>query len=456
MYIQLSNQWRMWQYKGWTYLVLFALIAMFVGLTISSTGKSDMAGEEKQKALPEVRVQTLEEIARQATVDTTTSFELQNAAPLISRLGGRVTAVYAPLGSKVGAGQIVVAIDGGSEPNGAVVQAASAAKQLQLFAAIETQTRASLDTAVAIAIDSFASAQAGKALGAQVQLKNQELAENAVDGARTSREKSITAGDDILIRSANLSVSAAKLAQDQAQLAREIALRQSTDAVTMSQKGLQSAEIARSQTLASLASQKAGLAAQFRAAAEQVKTMQVIAPISGEVSRLSVNIGDFVRPGDTVGEVATLGNTKGTIFVPGAVKESLFVGKEIAIFLDDQEKSARIAAIAGTSSGASSLWQVDITTNEVVSPNSTVRVSLPIATRNTTSIFVPLDALNVREGGTVLFTLGQENVVREHEFTPLHYYNTLVEGTALLPLDSKVIVTGNRTLTEGDSVKVLE
>ncbi len=454
MFTYISNKWRAWQYKGWTYIGLFVLIALFIGLIIAAKSQEKQVVEEQKKAFPEVHVLTQYEISHQATIDTTTSFTSQSAAPLIARLGGRVTAVYAPLGTRVSAGQVVAAIDGGSEANPAQVQTENAAISLGLFAEIENQTRASLNNAVAIAKDSFLSAKAGKVTSAQIQQKNQLLAESAVDGAQLNREKSISANDEILIKSANLAVSASKITQDQAQLARTAALRQSADAVVLSQKGLAAAEIARSQTLASLASQKAGLTAQLRSAQEQVKLMQITSPLSGAVSRLTVSVGDYITPGTQVGEVAVEGNAKATIFIPEAVKKSLHVGQEIPLTINNQEKKGRVQAIATAPSAVSSLWQVDIVTSEKSAPNSTVVVSLPIWQESAGSTFVPLDALNVREGNIVVCTVDAEGIVHEHVFLPIHYYSQIVEGTVDLPKGAHVIVSGNRSLKEGDHVRV--
>lgn len=454
MFQSLSNRWKAWSYKGWTLLVLIALIILFIVLTIASERKETSKVVEQQKALPEVSVATINEISKQATIDTTTTFELTNAAPLIARVGGRVTSLRAPLGSSVRAGQVVLGIDGGVEANPAEVQTTNASIALGLFTDIEKQTRASLDNAVAIAKISFDAARTGKTINAQVQKKAKDLAETSVDAAEVNRDKSLDVGDDFLIRSANIAVSASKLAQDQAQLAEKLSLNQNASTVRISQQNVAGAQIARTQTLATLASQKAGLEAQLRSASEQVKLMQVIAPISGQISRLTVAVGDFVRPGDQVGEIASSGKAKASIFVPKAVRDGLVVGQQITLTMNGQQTKGSIQAIAASSSSLSSLWQVDIVTNEVVAPNGSVTVSLPIVPSTSGTVFIPLDAVNVREGGTVVFTLDADNVVREHSFVPVHYYGQVIEGTTSLPQDAAIVVSGNRTLRDGDMVTV--
>ncbi len=454
MFTYLSQRWAAWPYKGWTLIALLAAIFVIVGLTISNLTQQGTVGEEKQKPLPEVMVQTASEIASTATIDTTTNLEVSGAAPLISRTGGRVTAIRARLGSKVAPGQIIVEIDGGTEANMAQVQAAAASRSLALFADIETQTKASLDNAVGIAQNSFNAARAGKTITTEMQSKAQQLAETSVDQAQIAREQTVAGNENLLIRSANIGVEAAKLAQDQAQLAQRLALQQVSDGVLQAQRGLAAAQIARSQTLASLASQKEGIASQLRIAAEQVKMMQIASPVYGEVARLNVQVGDFIAPGSTVGEVASRGNARVTIFVPETVRNSLTIGQEIDITVDGQKKAGIVQEVATTPSGASSLWQVNITTTEALSSNSTVTVSLPLSQKKTGTVFIPLDALNVREAGTVVLTVGGDNTIVEHAFTPVHYYNDVVEGTADISAEDKIVVSGNRVLRQGDKVTI--
>ncbi len=453
MFTYFSQKWAAWPYKGRTLIALIILIFILIGLTLSR--RPAAKPQEAAEVLPEVQVQTLKQISSTATIRTTTSLELSGAAPLIARTGGRVTAIRATLGTSVAQGQTIVEIDGGTEANIAAVQTENAQKSLAIFSDIEKQTTASLDNAVAIAQNTYNSARTGKAISAQVQQKNQQLAENAVDQARLGREQRIAGDDDLLIRSANISVQAAKLAQDQAQLAKTLAQQQTGDAVLQAQRGLAAAQLSRSQTLATLASQKEAIEAQSRIAAEQIRLMQVTAPLSGTVSRLSVHVGDYITPGSTVGEVARQGSGATlTVFVPGSVRSSVRVGQHITMMVDGQEKVGTISALASAPSAASSLWQIDIATKEALLPNSSVDVSLPIASATAGTLFVPLDALNVREAGVVLLTVGDDGVIHEHAFTPIHYYNDFVEGTAVLADTDKIVVHGNRVLREGDSVNI--
>jgi membrane fusion protein (multidrug efflux system) len=452
MFQYLSNIWKKWPYKVITYIILIGIIIALV-ILMALRGGNKASIEATASPLPGVQAQSLRDLSASATIDTVTSVELSNSAPLIARLGGRVTAVYGQLGSRVRAGSIVVDIDGGTEANPARIQQENASILLGLFQDIQTQTEASLNSSIALATNSLQATKAGSAITKEIQVKNGALAANAVDQAQVTRDKALDADQDLLIRSANIGVDAAKLAAKQASLASALSNRQTSDAVKQAQQNLAGAQIAKGQTLASLASQKAGLEAQLRSASEQVKLMRVVAPLSGEVSRLSVQVGDFVHPGDMVGEVYAGGSAKATIFVPNGVQKQLHIGQSVDVVIDGSTVQGRISAVSRSAGADTALWQVNISITSAVTPHSTVTVRLPIISGGSNTVFVPLDAVNVRQSGTVILTV-EGGVVAEHSFTPVHYYNSYVEGQVDVPDTALIITNGNRTLRTGDKVTV--
>lgn len=448
----LSNTWKKWPYKGITYAVLAVIIVILLALLMMRGGKK-AATEATVSPLPHVQATSLQDLSKAATIDTVTSIQLANSAPLVARLGGRVTNIYGPLGSSVRSGAIVVDIDGGSEANPARVQEENASILLGLFQDISTQTQASLNSSIALATNSLNAAKAGATITKDIQKKNEQLGVNGVHQAEVARDKALDAGDDFLIRSADVGVDAAKLAATQAVLAGRLANRQTADAVKQAQQNLVSAQIAKQETLATLASQKAGLEAQLRSASEQVKLMRVTAPIAGEVSRLSVQVGDFVHPGDVVGEVHGGNNATATIFIPNGARKQLYVGQQLHVVVDGKDIIGKVSALSASAGSDTALWQVNIAIADSVQPHSTVTVKLPITSQAAGTVFVPLDAINVRQSGAMILTV-TDGVVAEHLFTPIHYYDKFVEGTVDLPASALIITNGNRTLREGDHVTI--
>ena len=448
----ISNTWKKWPYKGITYAVLLGIILILIALIAMRGGKA-VAPEASVSPEQKVEAKTLEALSKTATIDTTTSVQLANSAPLIARLGGRVTAIYGTLGSRVRAGSIVVDIDGGTEANPARVQEENASILLGLFTDIQNQTEASLNSSIALATNSLSAAKAGSTITAAIQSKNRDLATNGINQAQVARDKALDVGDDFVIRSADVGVDAAKLAATQALLAQRLSSRQTSDAVKQAQQNLASATIAKNQTLATLASQKAGLEAQLRSSAEQVKLMRVTAPLSGEVSRLSVQVGDFVHPGDVVGEVFGGNNATATLFIPSGARTGLYVGQSLDVAIDGETKVGTISALSASAGADTALWQVNVALKGAVQAHSTVTVKLPIMAQNSGTVFVPLDAVNVRQSGAVVLTV-KDGVVSEHSFTPVHYYSNYVEGSVDIPSDAVVITSGNRTLRDGDHVSV--
>ncbi|MCE9643033.1 MAG: HlyD family efflux transporter periplasmic adaptor subunit [Candidatus Andersenbacteria bacterium] len=452
MFNYLSNTWKKWPYKGITYIALI-VIAIILIVLIALRGGKTAPTQVVASPEPKVQAQTLDALSKAATIDTVTSVQLANSAPLIARLGGRVTAIYGELGSHVRAGAIVVDIDGGVEANPARVQEENASILLGLFNDIQAQTEASLNSSITLATNSLNAAKAGSTITAAIQSKNRDIATNGINQAEVARDKALDAGDDFLIRSANVGVDAAKLAATQALLAERLANRQTVDGVKQAQQNLAGATIAKNQTLASLASQKAGLEAQLRSAAEQVKLMRVTAPLAGEVSRLSVQVGDFVHPGDIVGEVFGGNNATATVFVPAGARKDLYVGQLLDVIVDGEKQVGTISALSSSAGSDTALWQVNITLVGAVQAHSTVTVKLPMSVQQVGTVFIPLNAVNVRQSGAVVLTV-QDGVVRERAFTPIHYYNNYVEGSVDLPASAVVITSGNRTLRDGDHVSV--
>lgn len=447
-----SNIWKKWPHKGITYVILLGVILALIVL-IAMRGGKVATPQPSVSPEPKVQAQTLEALSKTATIDTVTSVQLANSAPLVARLGGRVTKIYGPLGSYVQSGSVIVDIDGGSEANPARVQEENASLLLGLFNNIQTQTEASLNSSIVLASNSLSAARAGSTITGAIQSKNRDLATNGINQAQIARDKALDAGNDFIIRSATVGVDAAKLAATQALLAQRLSNRETSDAVKQAQQNVASANIAKSQTLATLASQKAGLEAQLRSAAEQVRLMRVTAPLSGEVSRLSVQVGDFVHPGDVVGEVFGGNNATATLFIPSGARKGLYVGQAVDVVIDGETKTGIISALSANAGADTALWQVNIALKGAAQAHSTVTVKLPIAAQNSNTLFVPLDAVNVRQSGAVVLTV-KDGIVTEHVFTPVHYYSNYVEGTADIPSAALVITSGNRTLRDGDRVSV--
>jgi multidrug efflux pump subunit AcrA (membrane-fusion protein) len=418
------------------------------------------AGPEPE-ALPEVEVRPYGELVGSAVLEKVATLEPAEAAPLVARSGGRVTDVAARLGDQVSAGEIVVALDGGHEPSVARTQLASASRSLRTFTEIESAALASADQAIASAQLGRNAVAANRPLTAEQVATGREQADLAVRQAELAL-RDVREGDDAtdsLLRAADLSLQAAELAQDQATIARQLATQQSGDALKQAEQGLTAARQAKDRLRVDLAGQRVSLEGQAALVREQVRLSQITAPLAGQVISLTVYEGDFVQPGQQVGEISAFAGARVTLDVTGAVRHKLHIGQELVLKRAGQDFTGEIVHLADGPRTQAALWQVDIfvaATPEVIHPGELVTVVLPIGPRSATPAlsFIPLDAVVVRQNGSVLFSVDADGVVAEHEVTAAGFVGDYVEGTARIDEGALVVVGGNRTLKAGDKVRI--
>jgi len=179
--------------------------------------------------------------------------------------------------------------------------------------------------------------------------------------------------------------------------------------------------------------------------------------VAGQIGRLDVRVGDFVSAGQVVGETTAFEGAQVTISVSAGVRFKLSVGQELEMDAGDQTIYGTIAGLADASSTDVPLWQVDIVvtgTNEPIHPGQLVSVKLPVGPVESGRVFIPLDAVTVRQEGVVLFTVDDEGVVDEKVVEVAGFAADFVEGQVDLDREALVVVGGNRTLRSGQRVEI--
>jgi membrane fusion protein, multidrug efflux system len=465
---QLGSEGSFWSRWRFRILILFVLATVAGGgIWYAILKRSSAEPVETEPSVPEVMVRSYGDLVESAALEKIGTIEPAEAAPLIARTGGRVTDITARLGSEVSAGQVVVAIDGGNEPSIVRVQLSSASAALRAFDDIESAALASADLAVTSAQLAREAAAASKPLTGEQVAKSREQADLAVRQAELAWQD-LREGDDatdVLLRSADVALKMAQLAQDQATIVRNIANRQTGDALKQADVGLASVQQARRKAAADLAGQRVSIAGQAAAAREQLRLSQVTAPLAGQVTSLSVQVGDFVRPGQQVGEIIAFAGARVTINVITGVREKLQVGQQLTLRSGGQEFAGEVVRLADGPRTQAALWQVDIfigATPAVIHPGELVTVVLPVGPRHDDdetgqdSIFIPLDAVTVRQAGIVLFTVEADSTVAEHAVNAASFIGDFIEGTADVDTAAQVVVSGNRTLRSGETVRIRE
>lgn len=446
---QIARQDRPWLLP----VIVIVLLALVVGGVIASRRGTETT--EPEKALPQITSVSLQDLVQGARITQTATFEAAVSAPLLSRTGGRVTALQAHLGDRVGAGTVIAQIDGGVEANIGRVQAEGAAEALQVFSRIERQAIATADTSITIAETNFTAAQSGAPLSTELAAKSRSLADVAVEQARLSFLDAQEIGLDAVVRTADIALKNARLAQDQATLSRQLAGQQSATNQKLSAENLEIARIGKQKLIADLAAQRVGLQTQLNVAREQVRLAQITAPLAGEVTNLQVAVGDFITPGQIIGEVNALAGARVRLAVSGGVREQLSEGQTVPITYGAQRFEGTITSLASTAGGTSALWQVEVlvtSTPEPLQPGVIVTVELPVAPAQAHHVFIPFDVTTVRQGGVVIFTLSPDDIVHEQAIEVVGYEGEYVEAIVDLVPETQIVTKNNRNLRDGDQV----
>jgi len=180
----------------------------------------------------------------------------------------------------------------------------------------------------------------------------------------------------------------------------------------------------------------------------QLENTVIRTPISGTVSTLNANRGDFLNSFDVVAVVANEGALEIEVFVSDSARERVVVGDPVLIAgkyqgtvtsvspgLDPVTKKSRIT--------------IGITEVALMGDNK------EILTASSSKLFVPIAAVKVLPKGLAVFTVSEENTLVAH----LIEEGSIVGSKMLVPsgiTPELMIVTDARGLSEGDVVEIKE
>ena len=439
-------------------LTLGALVVIIgvIGALYLLSGDTDVPAEEKQ--LPLVSVQNISDLREGGEIEITSTIKSTSSAPLIARQGGRVTGLSANLGDNIRQGALVAQIDGASVANPVRAQITGLNNSLTALEKVSIAASQSAAVAIDLAKTNLNAATAVSPINLENANVAREQADLAVEQARLALEDALETANDDVIRAADIATKNAGLAQDQATLVRQLAQNNTAVSVAQARAGVETAQAAAARSVAEIGSQRSQLQTQLGVAQAQLRQQQVSSPISGQIVRLSVQIGDYVTPGQQVGEVNGLSGARLTIQVPGGVRQLLTTQQQLKLTTKEQSFFGSVARLASVPASATGLWQVDISIISApaeVMPNDIVTVKVPAGANSSGNLLVPLDSLVVRQAGTFIFTVASDGSVSSHKVKPLAFIGNFAEiEDAPLPLDSKIITEGNRTLQEGDIVAI--
>lgn len=393
--------------------------------------------------------------AMEQTVEVTGDINALDKVTLSSKIQGRVAKVFAREGDSVSRGQTIVLLDQ-QDALSSVKQAEAGlrAAKIRLSQAKTTSdvTKIQSDASIEQAKASLTAAQAKLEIVKKPARSQEEMvAENALNAAKANldnaeanykRNQSLLkqgaisqAAFDTVKAQYAVAQAEHKSAKDRLDLVREGGRTEDIQAaeaqVSMAREQLRTAKANASQILLRKEDIKQAQAAVEQAEAalalakQQLSYTYIKSPISGKLASRLIDPGQVVGPGQAMGDVVNLGS----LYFKGDISE-----RNIANVKQGQNVNVKIDAIPGKSFSGS---VIDIyPSGSTLSRNFPVRIGIntydgiikpamfargQIITGYTRdALLVPKDAVDVRKGSNIVFTL-QSRTVKESDTTKTIY-----------------------------------
>lgn len=452
-YIYLTHWWRTWPFKWSTILILLSFIIIISTLAVTHQPSTSIV---KKTSLPQVSAVSLSELTKTNEISISGTLEPSTVAPLIARTGGRITALHFNLGSHIVAGTTIASVDTGIVANPTNAQITGLSHSLSIVTKLSKIAKEAAELAVSQAqanLNTVKNVQPFSLEQARIARRQADL---QVENTRLTLSDARDSSNDNIIRVSDIANQAAGLAQDQTTIGLKLAQKQTQLTVNQATLALQSAQAAHDRVISETSLQAVQLQTQIDVAQQQFKLQQISSPVTGEITRLSIQPGSYVTPGKIVGEVNALSGARITLNVSTGVRNQLTLGQTVTIKANNQSFTGNISQFANTPYSNSGLWQIDImveATPSVVHPGSTVTVSLPVGRISSDNFYVPLDALVVRQTGIYIFTVKADKAIK-HPVTVIGYDAAFAEIQTNLASDTLIITKGNRTLRDGEDITV--
>ncbi|MEI8361466.1 MAG: efflux RND transporter periplasmic adaptor subunit [bacterium] len=198
-----------------------------------------------------------------------------------------------------------------------------------------------------------------------------------------------------------------------------------------------------------------GAQGQLKLIATQLSDLTVKAPISGQISARTIEIGTEVRAGQKLGEIAQINTVK--IMVQLTPEDASLIKIGSTAVISDNLKGV-INNISPTADALTKKVQIEIiidNKDKKLKPETLVTVTLPISSDkiDTHEFLVPLSAITVTQNETYIF------IVNGHQAKKINVELINVDGeqaTIRVKLSGKdlLIIDGNKTLKDGDQISI--
>lgn len=517
MKIPFLNTLYRWYGKRTVILVLVALITLFVaGFFVTERNNSAQTAESDEVLLPTVRVSAAGSLTGQSITSLVGTVSAENEAVVQAESSGRVVSVNTALGNRVQAGQLLVQLENATQ-RAAVLQAEGAYEAALASAAqsdvgvdeANTTVVSAKNTAISAARDAYSSNNQvvlttiddifanptswlpgllidtgfntsflnNERVAYQELLTEWQQEINALDindnleselrkaVDRTQRTLAIV---DIVIESLSDEdpgrFTETELQQMQADFTAARAtlnttvqsLQAAMTSLTSAEEALQRAEIAGSNNTgvsAASAQVKQALGALRSAEAALSKTI-VRAPISGEVNRFDVQVGDFLQNGAEVALVANNSALLVTTFVGENDRSRIAVGDQVLI---DGTIEGMVTTIAPAVDTATGKTEVKVqAASERLQNGDTVTISIvtnEIQTPQDSSVRIPITAVRFTGESASVFTV-DNSLLQSQPIEVGGVTGSYIEVVSGLSAATEIVIDA-RGLSVGEKVEAI-
>jgi RND family efflux transporter MFP subunit len=191
---------------------------------------------------------------------------------------------------------------------------------------------------------------------------------------------------------------------------------------------------------------------------DQIRRANIRAPFSGIVINRVHRAGEDVARGEILAQMTDIKNMEVRAFVPLKHLSRTAAGDAIEVFATGTQFEGRIRALVPTGDIRSQTFEARIDLPQSASDSWTVgqlvSVAVPIRARKI-SLTVPRDALVLRNEGTFVFRVNDDNVAERVAIELGDSSGDLIAVTGPLHEGDRVAVRGAENLREGAPVKIM-
>jgi len=191
---------------------------------------------------------------------------------------------------------------------------------------------------------------------------------------------------------------------------------------------------------------------------DQIRRANIRAPFAGVVTTRVHRAGEDVARGEVLAHMTDIRNMEVRAFVPLKHLPRTIVGDSISVFATDTQFEGSIRSLVPTGDIRSQTFEARIdlplAASGVWTVGQLVSVGIPIRSGKQT-LAIPRDALILRQNGSYVFRINEENKAERIEVSIGDSAGDLIAVSGSIAEGDRVAVRGGENLKDGAEVKIM-